>query len=299
MNWLIFALLGPAIWSINNFLDKFILDKHVKEVGALTIIFSIANLIISIFIFAVYGFTILKFQSSLLILLAGMLQIVVFLAYFKALSLDETSRVVPLFQLIPVFTLVLGILFLGEFPTPTVLLGFLFVFIGGFILSTKKITMNVLRPNPAFWYMILASLSSATIGILFKSVVIYNDFWTTFAYESLGVGLGGFILFLVPTYRNQFTKTISSLDKKVYSIIVINEIIFVLGKLGPRFAFTLAPVALVTVVNGLQPFFILIYGLFLTTFAPNIIKEDISKKGLLKKFISILIIFLGIYLIGK
>lgn len=299
MNWLIFALLGPAIWSINNFIDKFILDKHVKEVGALTIIFSIANLIISLFIFVVHGITILRFPSSLLVLVAGILQIVVFLAYFKALSLDETSRVVPLFQLIPVFTLVLGILFLGEFLNPTASLGFLFVFIGGFLLSTKKINMDVLKPGPAFWYMMLASFSSATIGILFKSVVIHNDFWTTFAYESLGIGLGGFILFLIPTYRSQFINTINSLEKKAYGIIAMNEIIFVLGKLGPRFAFTLAPVALVTVINGLQPFFILMYGLLLTIVAPNIIKEDISKKVLFKKFISILIIFLGIYLIAK
>lgn len=299
MNWLIYALLGTAIWSVNNFLDKFILEKHIKKVGALTIVFIIANFIIALFIFAVHGITVLQFQSSVMIILAGMFQIVVFLSYFKALSLDETSRVVPLFQLIPVFALVLGALFLGEFLNFTTLIGFLFVFIGGFTLSTKKVSWDILRPEPAFWYMIIASLSSAAIGILFRLVVLQNDFWTTFAYESLGVGLGGFILFLIPIYRSQFIDTISSLEKKVYGIVALNEIIFVLGKLGPRFALTLAPVALVTVINGLQPFFILLYGFILTLVAPYIIRENISKKILLKKTFSILLIFLGMYLISK
>ena len=141
-----FAILGPALFGINNLIDKYILDKHIHGVGAFTIIYGIVSFAVSALLFALIGFKFLDINSAFLILSAGAIQIVTFLTYFKSLTLDEASRVTPLFQFIPIFALILAALFLGEVLKPVHLLGFLFIFVGGFLLSGKKSRQESICP---------------------------------------------------------------------------------------------------------------------------------------------------------
>lgn len=299
MNWLVFALAGPAFMGINNLIDKYVLDKHVREVGAFTIIYGFTSLIISIVLFIVIGFKLLDIRSTILILFAGVIQMGIFLSYFKALTLDEASRVTPLFQFIPVFTLLLAAFFLGEILKPIHLFGFGLIFISGFALSGKTLNINVFVPRPAFWYMFFASLGSASLGVIFKFVVGLNSFWQTIAWENLGIGIASFILLLVPLYRQQFLNTVKALNKRIYGLVLINELAFFLARLSLRYAFTLAPVALVTVLMGVQPLFVLFYTVILTLFAPTILKEDIRKKIILQKLALMVVILVGVYFISK
>lgn len=55
--------------------------------------------------------------------------------------------------------------------------------------------------------------------------------------------------------------------------------------------------ALVTVMFGVQPFYLLVIGIFLTAFFPSIIREDISKEAIKQKLIGIVTIFIGVVLV--
>jgi len=79
----------------------------------------------------------------------------------------------------------------------------------------------------------------------------------------------------------------------MFLILVINEVIYLVGHVLNFLAVSLAPVALVSALGGIQPFFMLVFGIILSIFWPKIIKEDITKKTLLIKFVSVLLIFLG------
>ncbi|KKR29967.1 MAG: Conserved hypothetical membrane protein, DUF6 family [Candidatus Woesebacteria bacterium GW2011_GWA1_39_8] len=295
MEWLSYALLGPALFGINNLIDKFILDKHIRGLGAFTIVYGIVSFVMSVLLFVFIGFHFLDIKSSFFILSAGAIQIITFLTYFKSLTLDEASRVTPLFQFIPVFSLILAALLLGEVLKPFHLLGFVIIFIGGFLLSGKNIDKKVFTPRPAFWFMLVASLGSASLGIIFKFVYGLNTFWQTIAWEHLGIGIASFFLFLIPSYKKQFISSIKNLNKFVYGAVLINELVFFLGRLSLRYAFTMASVALVTVLMGTQPLFVLGYTIVLTMVTPQIIKEDIEVRVVMRKFMLMLLILLGVY----
>jgi len=64
-------------------------------------------------------------------------------------------------------------------------------------------------------------------------------------------------------------------------------------------AFSLAPViALVNVVNGVQPLFVLLLGVSLTLWFPHVVREEIGKGILLVKAASILLLFAGVFCVS-
>ena len=147
--------------------------------------------------------------------------------------------------------------------------------------------------------MLVASLGSASLGVIFKFVYGLNTFWQTIAWENLGIGISALCLFLIPAYKKQFFECVKGLKKTVYGAVLANEIVFFLGRLSLRYAFTIASVALVTVLMGVQPIFVLTYTILLTLIAPQIIKEDISLTVVIRKLLLMLIILAGVFLISK
>ena len=70
-----------------------------------------------------------------------------------------------------------------------------------------------------------------------------------------------------------------------------------IGNLLFQYASLLAPLALVWAVNGFQPVFVLVYGLLITRFFPQVGEENLERKQLMQKAVAILIIFAGTYLL--
>ena len=86
---------------------------------------------------------------------------------------------------------------------------------------------------------------------------------------------------------------------RVLGVSGLNEIINILAKMSINFASTLAPLALVWVVNGFQPFFVFFYGVLLTIFLPKIGFERLEKKIIFQKLLAIIVMFIGTYLINR
>ena len=70
-------------------------------------------------------------------------------------------------------------------------------------------------------------------------------------------------------------------------------------KSGFNVASLLTPITLIWIVDGLQPFFIFLYGGNSHSLFPKISQENISKKILGQKIIAMLVMFIGIYLINR
>lgn len=132
--------------------------------------------------------------------------------------------------------------------------------------------------------MFLASFLVALNGFIFKLVAIQADFWTTSFWEYVGLTILAFaLLVFVKSYRKQFFEVVKANKLPVLSLNGLNEVINIIAKFSMNFATLLAPLALVWVVNGFQPFFIFIYGVILTIFFPHLGTETLPKKILYKK----------------
>lgn len=295
--WIYFALAAPALYGVTNFFDKFLIEKRIRDPLLITIFGGLVSLFLGAIILAFKSFQFIEVRQCILLLVSGILLILYLIPYFKALLVEDTSQVVPLLQFIPVFVLILSHVFLGETLTIKQILGSALIIGSGFFLGTDKIHKGIFTPRKTFWYMMLASLLYAITSVLFKLVVNAQDFWLTYAYENIGIGVGAFILLLWSPYRIAFKREIKKLKMDVWGLLSINQGFLGLAQFSSFYALLLAPVALVSVVLSTQPFFVLLYGLFLSIWFPMVVKENVEKMTILIKLISMILIFIGIYLI--
>ncbi len=107
-----FSILSPAIFAVINYIDKFLLEKHNISPTVITVYGGIYAFVAGLIILVFTGLYPIDSKSLIIILSSGILTSLYLLPYYKALSLDETSYVIPLFQFYPIFVLLLSFLFL-------------------------------------------------------------------------------------------------------------------------------------------------------------------------------------------
>lgn len=299
MSWFFFAIAAPALYAVSNFVDKFIIEKHIKNFVVLTILGGFISLPFALIILTLRHFPTYGLGQTILIILAGISMELALLPYFKAISLDDISRVVPVFQLIPVFVLIMSFLLLGERLTLFQFIGFWFVITGAYLVSLNKFGKGIFNLRKSFGWIILASVLWAIPTVIFKFVSVEQGFWDTMAYEFLGATVGAFILFLIPSFRRGFFEEVKTVKNFVWSILVSNEILYLFARLIGFYAIAIAPaVSLASALGGFMPFFSLVYGIILSVWFPYIVKEDIKKSTLLFKLIAIALIFVGVWFIN-
>ena len=176
MSWVIFALLSRASWGVDNIIDKLLREKYLPDSLVLALIAGITSLLISFLIIVFNGLSWLGLQPVSVVVLAGLLQLPAAFAFYQAVSKEEISRVIPLFQFTPVFVLVLSFLFLREVLTFNDYIAFIFILLGGFLISLKKAKF-LFRLREAFWWMLLSSLIWAIQVVILKSLYVQYPFW--------------------------------------------------------------------------------------------------------------------------
>jgi bacterial/archaeal transporter family protein len=303
MTWFLIALIAPLLWAISVHMDKFLISRYFKgeSVGALMIFSAfIGILLLPIIYFVEPGVLALKLPFILLLISNGILYVVAMLPYYYALKSGEASIVVPLFQLIPFFNYILGLIFLKENLTVMQIIASLLIILGAILISSNNNGKVKRHKSKAFWLMALSAFLFSVSILVFKFVAIQNDFWTASFWEYVGLSISAILLFLfIKSYRKQFFYVFESNKFAVISINGINEVINIAAKMIMNFAGLLAPLALVWVANGFQPFFVLIIGIFLAIFFPKLTDESLNKKYIFQKVIAILIMFVGMYLLNK
>lgn len=121
------------------------------------------------------------------------------------LNKDEASVVVPLFQMIPIFSYVLSFVFLGEQLLIRQILASLLIIIGAIGISVELDKGSLKIKKSVLLLMAISSLMTALNGLIFKFVAIQESFWTTSFWEYIGfIILGLSIIFFVKKFRSQF-----------------------------------------------------------------------------------------------
>jgi len=152
----------------------------------------------------------------------------------------------------------------------------------------------------AFWLMMLSSLLFALNFILFKYFAVQSSFWLTSFWEYVGFAIFAFLLMIfVKSYREQFISVMKTNKVFVLGLNGANEVVNIIAKISFNFASLLTPITVTLIVNGFQPFFVFAYGIILTLFFPNVVQEDIRKKVLIQKILSIVVMFVGTYFLNS
>jgi len=298
MQWFFIALAAPFLWALVNISDKYLVKKYsVGESGSggLVLFSSLIGIlaagIISIFISGIFDISIL---DKILLFSTGVFTVVWVILYLATIEVEDISVVVPWFISIPVFGYILGYIFLGEKLAIIQLIGFGIVFLGLILISIDSFGGKIKQKKKLILNMTIVCLIVAISGIIFKSSTVEGNFWISSFWIYLGLGISGlFIYFFIPKYRAQFIQMNRTGGYKIFFINVLSETLTIAGNLLTNFALLLAPVAIVFLVGSFQPAIVLMFTTFSTKFFPHIVKEDISRKTLIKKFLYIVIIIFG------
>ncbi len=294
MLWQLYSLISATANAGSNVLDKFVLTKWIKNPLNSIIVLGVIQLLIALIIFSIYGFGNLSLFHIILALISGIFYILMTLFYFKAVQIEEISRVIPLFSLTPLFVLIFASLFLEEFFTYLQYGGIILLVFGALLLSYRPKTKIVF--GKSFGLMLLAIISVAISNIIIKYLLNFYDFWTIYAYTRIG-----FLFVVLPIMYytfSDFKQVVKQHGYKVVGFILLSESLIVLGVFASIMALSLGSVTLVSSFSSIQNFILLSMTIMLSIFFPKFIKEEIDKSTIILKVTAIILLFIGVILIS-
>ncbi len=294
MSWIFLSLLAPLFWSGSNFVDKYILGKYTKSIYDFLFFSSITCWIFFFGILIFVGIPELSLYS-LVPLATGMTLLYSYGFYGKALEKGDTSALTILFNLIPVFTVILGYIFLDQTLSSSQLLAFVIILSGALIISFDKNKKSFIK---GFWLILMAIIMWSIMTISIDYGLTKMSFWDYFLLDNLGSGIAGLTLFIIPSIRHRVITGIRSASKHKFIWFTWNNILDFFGQMSIKKALSFAPAAgLVSVISQVQSFYAIVIGIILTLLIPHTIKEDISRITLTKKILGAMIMFLGVYIL--
>jgi uncharacterized membrane protein len=294
VEWYFFALLAPAFWALNNVFIKFLLTNKFKSYYPTIAIISTADAIFALAISLLTPIEV-SFPFSFFALLAGLFPLTAFWFYSQALLVEDVSRVVTLFQLIPVFVVLLSVVFLNEVLGLQNYLGISLVVLAATLISYKKSYGKAF--SRASKFMVPFALIIAIYTIVNKALLGYLDFWSLFFWDISGTFLGAMSLLSFSKNRKCLKETVASVGRRVFLVTFVGEGMYVTGTLCSLVALSLVEAPLASAFFGLQPFYVFFYILLLSLFLPKILKEDINKTTITLKIVAIAMMFIGTWLI--
>jgi drug/metabolite transporter (DMT)-like permease len=315
MTWVGLAVLSYLIFAVVNLGDKFVVDKLLKSSKAYAFIVALLSSVI--FILAPWFLEWPGIFLFLINLLSGSFFVFALWAMYEALKRGEASRVVVVIgSIVPIFSVAFSTIFLKENFSLNQWIGFSFLLLGMTVMSfvvskkkkagvfIKKIFSLFYKEKPKKW-LFLALIAAFFYALFFvgtKYAYENQSFLSSFIWIR-GGGLLVVAFFLIDgTARKEILKSIKEKPKRSFKksrwFIVFNQILGSLAFLFQNYAIFLGPVAIINAMQGVQYAFLFIFGIFFSFFFPKILREDMSKKALVKKILAIIFVGIGLYFIA-
>jgi drug/metabolite transporter (DMT)-like permease len=308
MNWLILAILAYFILALVNIADKFLLDKVLPSSRAYT--FLVGAIGIFVFVFSPWFLEWPGIKMFFVNFVVGALFPAALLLFYKSLKESEASKALVLIGgLVPFFTLLFSVFFLGDKFSLYQWLAFGFLLIGIFIISwmpekqtfLNKVFISLKIKKKPSKLSLLTAVGAAFLFALFfvgnKYAFNNQDFFSAFIWIRGGSFLFVLSMLIPKESREKIIKNIKNVKLKKGGLFFMNQGLSAVGFFLQNLAISLTSVALVSALQGVQYVFIIILGVLFTLFYPKIIKEDISKKIIIQKTISVIFIAAGLYLL--
>ena len=290
-----FALLAPAFWGLNNVFNKFLMVKKFQGYFSLVSYLHFLDLFFAVIIYFVAPVS-FSFPYAVFAMAVGLLPLLAFWFYTKALMVEEISRITPLFQFIPIFVVFLSAVFLDEILSVQKYFGIALVVVTSILISYRK-SGNGNSLSSAFKLMIPFSLILSVYTILLKYLLGYLDYWSIFFWMIIGSFFGVLVLLSFPKPRREFVETVPAIGGRTFVVALAGESVYVLGLICSLIATSLGYVSLVSALSGLQHFFVFVYMLVLSVFVPKILKEEIGREVIALKISAIALMFVGTWLV--
>ena len=296
--WLIFAFLAPALYAIAEIFDNFLANKEFRHPLTMVFYSSVFNLIFVPILFLFQPADFPPVHTIPIFTLLGLVNIGYLYPYYKGLKSDDTSVVVSFFAIGRIFIPVLAFLIVGEVLELQQYIGIIIVIISVVSLATHHAGKR-LRLSKAAGYITFAAFLLAFEGVFFKMLFEQGVGVSTAVGGQALISL--FLALFIPLSfkaRRDIKGTLP-LFIKLSPIFLLEELFTFLGQVSESSAISLTSVSVVKGITMVSPFFLLIYAWLGEGIFPNLFREDLHRKKILRKLLLFVILTVGIILIKE
>lgn len=279
--YIFYALLAALTSGITTLFAKKSLNSNSNLITFLrtTIIFLFTVLVVLLF---KVEFIKLNYKTLLFLSLSGVFTALLWICYFKALSLSSVNKVTPIDKTSIVLTLILSSIFFNEKITLYKIISIIFMLVGTYLMVGKS---NKTEDNKWLFYAILTSIFNSIATIIAKFGIRDIDaLYATF----IRVAVVFICISLYIIIRKDY-KYIKNIKKEDYLYIFLSGISTSLSWLFYFMALKLADASLVFPIEKLSAGFAII-------FANIFLKEKMNKNmkiGFCLILLSVLILILN------
>lgn len=296
MHWIFIAISSHLVWAFGAIADKFIISNKIKNPYIYCIwMFAIGAIGAVIALFT--GFHILTLNQFLWVFLAIIFEFAAMFPYVKAVQLEDISRINILWVLIPLFSLIMAYLTMGEGLTNNQIVAFC-VLIFGVILASMKFGKGTIKFSKAFWWMFLSCFGFAIYGTAVRHVSQEIGPLDVFIYTHILGALLALPFFFFKKIRDIHALEIKTFNAKTILIIFTSIFIGMIGTLLNIWALSLGKVALVYAMEGFQAIFVFILTVIFALFIKVYLREDLDKRNVALKVCALLINLAGIAILN-
>jgi uncharacterized membrane protein len=295
MDWLVFALLCPAFWGLNNVFYKFLMTKKFRSYFSMLAFMAFMDLFFAVVICLVtpVGFV---FPYAFFAMGVGLMPLLGFWFYSKALMVEEISRITPLFQFIPIFVVLLSVAFLNEILSAQRYVGVAVIIFASILISYRS-SASGKSLSSALKFMVPFSVVLAVHATLEKFLLSHMDYWSVFFWNIMGAFCGVLFLLAFSKPRRELAEAVSAVGKRAFFVMFVGEGVYFLGTICWLIAASTGYVSLVSAFAGLQHFFVFIYVLLSSLFMPHHLKEEMTWGVMALKISAIALMFAGTWLV--
>lgn len=311
MTWFFIAIASYFLLAIVNLTDKFLIDNVLRS--SKTYAFLVCFLGGLVFLAAPWLLHFPGWWLLLANLFTGTLFALALFFLYEALRRGEAARTIIIIGgLIPIFSTIIGWLFLGDVLLKEQILGLIFLLIGIFLVA-------FLPGRHSFWEKLWSSfrsedykrrsimliISAAFFYAVFfaatKYVYLHQEFWSAFIWVRLGALLSVLIFLFEKRSRQEILENLKGKEKKGQKknifLFLFNQGLGSLSFILQNYAIFLGPVAIITALQGVQYAIMMFFSFFLGIFFKEF-KEKFSWRMLTQKIMALIFISLGLYFIS-
>ena len=301
INFLPIAILAYVLSGITAVIDKILLKKSIPNPLAYVFYISAMSMVAVLFLIP-FGVN-FNLNSTLFAALSGILGNFAFLTYFQALKKGEASIVAPIVGgANPLFTLILGSIFLGQILSPLQLLAFFMLMLGAVIL-THNLWASKLTLNHQLLLMILSGFLFALTYLMLREAFLSSNFITGLVVSRITAGFSVLPLLLYPAARMQIFSgraTKNDFMNKTSALMLLGQSFGAGSGFLIALAVSFTTPALVNSMFGFQYLVILLAALFLAhERRSRLLDETLTKSALIQKVIGAGFLSLGVYLLSR
>ncbi len=293
-NWIFLSILAAAIWALSNMIDKHVIIEHIKRPIVLAVLSGIIGAIFALFVGVAYGVTIYHIDILFLAALSGSIYLLAIYLYFRALSIESISIVIPMIQTVPIFTLFFAILILHETLGPSQYVGVILMVLGAMMLSLEKEKEKIVF-RKSIWLIVGACICFGLSMVFSKYLLGFMSYWDLYFWARIGSFLPVLTLLFIPAIRRRLRLLLKDTNKAGMKLVGISESLNLLGLFIINAALVFGSASLVSSLTATQPLFILLYIGILFLFAKQTLVEETGKRSIAYKVISIVLIIIGTY----